>query len=180
MSALIKLNQARMILLGMELKKSGKNKAVGYSYFELGDFLHPILKIMNELKLCGVISFGTDIATLTITDLEDGSEVKINSPMSTASLRGCHEVQNLGAVQTYLRRYLWVTAFEILEHDPLDLTMNPDEEFVELLKEAAENGEESLKAKWREIAKKMNTADQTRFWGKYSKELKEIASGTAN
>jgi len=29
-------------------------------------------------------------------------------------------VQNLGAVQTYLRRYLWVAALEIVEHDALD------------------------------------------------------------
>jgi hypothetical protein len=29
-------------------------------------------------------------------------------------------VQNLGAVQTYIRRYLWVAALEIVEHDALD------------------------------------------------------------
>jgi hypothetical protein len=40
--------------------------------------------------------------------------------MSSAALKGCHEVQNLGAVQTYLRRYLWVAALEIVEHDALD------------------------------------------------------------
>jgi len=44
----------------------------------------------------------------------------ISSPMSTAALKGCHAVQNLGAVQTYLRRYLWVTALEIVEHDAID------------------------------------------------------------
>jgi hypothetical protein len=46
----------------------------------------------------------------------------ITSPMSSAALKGCHEVQNLGAVQTYIRRYLWVTAMEIVEHDALDAT----------------------------------------------------------
>jgi hypothetical protein len=40
--------------------------------------------------------------------------------MSTAALKGCHEVQNLGAVETYIRRYLWVTALEIVEHDAID------------------------------------------------------------
>jgi hypothetical protein len=40
--------------------------------------------------------------------------------MSTAALKGCHEVQNLGAVQTYIRRYLWVAALEIVEHDVVD------------------------------------------------------------
>ena len=42
--------------------------------------------------------------------------------MSTASLKGCHEVQNLGAVESYVRRYLYLTAFEIVESDCLDAT----------------------------------------------------------
>lgn len=180
MSAMAKLMQARIQLINTDLKKSGKNAFAGYSYFELGDFLHPIMRIFDDLKLAGVISFGTDLATLTIVDLEDGSEVVITSPMAGCALKGCHDVQNLGASQTYLRRYLWVTALEIVEHDAIDLRMNPDEPFVDALKEAAQNGEESLKAKWREIAKKMNTKEQTTFWGKYSAELKEIANAATN
>ena len=31
-------------------------------------------------------------------------------------------MQNIGAVETYQRRYLWVTAMEIVEHDALDST----------------------------------------------------------
>jgi len=42
--------------------------------------------------------------------------------MGSAALKGCHEVQNIGAVETYQRRYLWVTAMEIVEHDVLDAT----------------------------------------------------------
>jgi hypothetical protein len=40
--------------------------------------------------------------------------------MADANLKGCHPIQNLGAVETYNRRYLWVTAMEIVEHDALD------------------------------------------------------------
>jgi hypothetical protein len=40
--------------------------------------------------------------------------------MGTANLQGCHEVQNIGAVETYQRRYLYVTALSIVEHDALD------------------------------------------------------------
>jgi hypothetical protein len=40
--------------------------------------------------------------------------------MGSAALKGCHEVQNIGAVETYQRRYLWVAALEIVEHDALD------------------------------------------------------------
>lgn len=117
-----KLMDARLKLHGMGLEKTGENKFAGYKYFELGDFLVPAQKIFAELDLCGVVSFTADVATLTITDLEDSSFVQITSPMGSAALKGCHEVQNIGAVETYQRRYLWVAAFEIVEHDALDAT----------------------------------------------------------
>lgn len=119
-NVLNKLQQARMKLAGTAMKKSGHNKFAGYSYFELGDFITPVQSIFSELGLCGVVSFGIQIAELTITDLDSGEQVQITSPMSSAALKGCHEVQNLGAVQTYIRRYLWVAAMEIVEHDALD------------------------------------------------------------
>jgi hypothetical protein len=87
---------------------------------ELADFLIPTQTIFAELGLCGIVSFTADIASLTITDTEDGTSLVITSPMGSAALKGCHEVQNIGAVETYQRRYLWVTAMEIVEHDALD------------------------------------------------------------
>lgn len=128
MSVHQKLMQARIKLQGTKLTKSGHNKFAGYKYFELGDFLPAIQDIFNELGLCGVISYLNDYATLTITDIENPiQQIFITSPMSTAALKGCHEVQNLGAVQTYIRRYLWVTAMEIVEHDVLDATTGSSE-----------------------------------------------------
>ena len=120
MSALSKLNEARKQFHASKLEKTGHNKFAGYKYFELGDFLVPALRIFEGLELSSVVSFGIELATMTITDLEDGTFVCITSPMSTASLKACHEVQNLGAVQTYIRRYLWVAALEIVEHDAID------------------------------------------------------------
>jgi hypothetical protein len=46
--------------------------------------------------------------------------------MADANLKGAHPIQNLGAVETYTRRYLWVTAMEIVEHDVLDATTGGD------------------------------------------------------
>jgi hypothetical protein len=62
------------------------------------------------------------MAYLQINDVDDGTSIMFTSPMSSAALKGCHDVQNLGAVQTYLRRYLWTNAFELSEHDALDAT----------------------------------------------------------
>jgi len=115
-----KLMDARILLQQAPLKKSGHNKFAGYSYFELGDFLPTINQIFAKVGLCGVVSFDKELATLTITDTEDSTEIKLTSPMAEANLKGCHPIQNLGAVETYTRRYLWVSAMEIVEHDALD------------------------------------------------------------
>jgi ERF superfamily len=121
-----KLMEARINLQGTKLNKSGQNKFAGYQYFELGDFLPAVQSIFERVGLCGVVSFTADMATLTITDIEDGSQIVLTSPMGSAALKGCHEVQNIGAVETYQRRYLWVSAMEIVEHDVLDATTGGD------------------------------------------------------
>ena len=118
-----KLNEARERFHQSKLNKSGQNKFAGYKYFELSDFVVPALQIFKEVGLTSIISFGKETADMRIVNNEKPDEViVIESPMSSAALKGCHEVQNLGAVQTYLRRYLWVAALEIVEHDALDAT----------------------------------------------------------
>jgi len=116
-----KLQIARIDLQSMEMKKSGHNKFAGYQYFELGDFLPQINKLFADLKLCSMISFGKELAELKVVNMEKPDEViTFTSPMAEANLKGCHPIQNLGAVETYNRRYLYVTALEIVEHDALD------------------------------------------------------------
>ena len=125
-----KLMQARILLQNASLKKSGHNKFAGYSYFELGDFIPTITEIFYNIGLCGVVSYDSEIASLTITDTDDGTSLVITSPMAEANLKGCHPIQNLGAVETYTRRYLWVTAMEIVEHDALDSSAPIKEEKI--------------------------------------------------
>jgi len=75
------------------------------------------------------VSFTDAAATLTVRNTEKPEEcIFFTSPMSTADLKGCHAVQNLGAVQTYIKRYLYQNAFEIVEADALDATMKPVQE----------------------------------------------------
>lgn len=126
----LKLMRARLMLQDKQLKKSGHNKFAGYQYFELGDFIPTINEIFFEVGLCGVVSYDAEIASLTITDVEDGTNIVITSPMADANLKGCHPIQNLGAVETYTRRYLWVTAMEIVEHDALDSSAPLKEQIV--------------------------------------------------
>jgi len=121
-----KLQKARMMLQAAPIKKSGHNKFSGYFYFELGDFLPTVNQIFHELGLCSVISFDKELATLRIIDTSNGGSITFTSPMAEANLKGCHPIQNLGAVETYSRRYLYVTALEIVEHDALDATTGQD------------------------------------------------------
>jgi hypothetical protein len=122
-----KLAEARLKLRQTEIKKTGYNTYSKYYYFELGDFLNPMMDIFEEQGTLSFISFGVDIATLTYLDKADPSEqITITSPMSTAKLTACHEVQNLGAVQTYLRRYLYIALMEMLEHDACDASDGVD------------------------------------------------------
>lgn len=130
MSVHKKLMEARFKLLSTEMKKSGLNKFAGYSYFELGDFIPHIQQIFYEIGLCGVVSFNAEYATLCITDVDDGTVIVITSPMAEANLKGAHPIQNLGAVESYQRRYLWMTAMEIVEHDIIDSA--PSAEKVEV------------------------------------------------
>jgi hypothetical protein len=128
MSVHQRLMQARITLQSKKLAKTGKNKFAGYNYFELADFLPTVQEIFAQVGLCGVVSYGTEQATLTIFNSEDPDDlIEVCSPMSSAALKGAHEIQNLGAVQTYLRRYLWVTAMEIVEHDALDAVLGSDD-----------------------------------------------------
>jgi hypothetical protein len=121
-----KLMEARVRLQSTELKKSGINKFAGYTYFELGDFIPAIQQIFYDIGLCGIVSFKSDYAELAIYDTEDGTMVMITSPMAEANLKGAHPIQNLGATESYQRRYLWMTALEIVEHDVIDSTAGAD------------------------------------------------------
>jgi hypothetical protein len=115
-----KLQQARTDFLNADIKKSGKNKFAGYEYFELGDFIPAINQIFNKIGLIGVVRFATDIATLTVYDADGELCIEFTSPMVFASSAKGQAIQDLGSTHTYMRRYLWLMAMEIVEHDAVD------------------------------------------------------------
>ena len=122
-----KIQTIRVKLAESGLKKGKKNEYAGYTYYELGDFLPALMQLCKEQKIFPVISFSAEMATLTVYDCEKAdAKVEITTPMSTAQLKACHPVQNLGAVQTYLRRYLYIAMFEIVESDKIEATVGKD------------------------------------------------------
>jgi hypothetical protein len=114
------LQKARTMFLSSSIKKSGKNKFAGYEYFELGDFIPAVHNIFDSVGLCGVVRFTNDTASLTVYHVEDGSNIEFTSPMVFAENSKGQAIQNLGSTHTYMRRYLWLMAMEIVEHDSVD------------------------------------------------------------
>ena len=137
-----KLNEARLRYQNAGIKKSGTNKY--FTYYELADILPEINKLANELKFCCIVNFTSETATLDFVDLEGDGKITFTSPMAETRLSGGQPCQNLGASQTYLKRYLYQNCFEIVESDILDATMDPN----------AESEVESLIA---QVRSKMNT-----------------------
>jgi hypothetical protein len=127
-----KLMQARLKLLTTEIKKSGWNDFARYHYFELGDFIPAIHKIFDELGLCGVFTFENSSATLTIHDTDGSGSVVFSSPVVSATkvekdgTQKPESIQDMGGKHTYFRRYLWLMALEITEHDSIDAGNNAD------------------------------------------------------
>lgn len=119
-----KIQSVRCALQDLNLKKSGDNKFAGYKYYELADFLPAVNQLLLDYKLMAQVSFTPEVATMTVINAENPAEkVIFTSPMAEASLKGAHAIQNLGAVETYQRRYLYMSAFEIVENDGLDAAL---------------------------------------------------------
>lgn len=128
-----KLLAARVKLHAEPLEKTGWNDFSKYHYFQLADFVTPLLGIFNELKLLSIVSFTKELAQLTIINIEAPDErLVFTSPMGGAQLKGTHEIQQIGAVETYQRRYLYVMALDIIEHDGIDCTRAYEDAFTRM------------------------------------------------
>ena len=116
-----KLQKVRVELQQSDLKKSGENTYSKYKYFELGDFLPRINELCDKYGLNTLFNFSKDMAKLTIVNVDNIEEFEVfTTPVEIASLKGGTAMQNIGATQTYARRYLYVMAFEVAENDLLD------------------------------------------------------------
>jgi len=169
-----KLTEARVRFQELAVKKSGQNKFAGYSYYELADILPVINKLANEMKFAVTITYESNDSTwaLYFIDSESGERLIFTAPHSTAQLKGCHEVQNLGAAMTYIKRYLYQNAFEIVEADVLDSTMNPNSHRQQAPKELAPD----YKALAKKLSEKLGLVPEEKaiLWDIAGKDIKEL------
>ena len=173
-----KIQKVKKELSERDLKKSGRNDFSGFSYYELGDFLPSIIELCNKYGLFTKINFEKhysiknistneintnteyqldgDVAVLTIINTDKPDEKEIYScDVKELNLKGANSIQNYGGVQTYLRRYLYMNAFDIVEADMFDST-----EFEKKKRKKAEKGDleilvESCKTAFKEANDKV-------------------------
>lgn len=116
-----KLSEARVLLQEKKIKKSGLNKFAGFKYYELGDFLPEINVIFKELKIISIFNLTAEKAVLEVINAESPEEkIKFETFVTEVSNAKMDEIQKLGSQHTYLKRYLYLNALEIVENDLVD------------------------------------------------------------
>lgn len=117
-----KITELKLELSGLEIKKSGHNKHLGFKYHELADFLGAISQLNAKHGISENISINKDLATLTLTNVDEPTDkIEVSVPYVQADMQPKNDsIQKLGATLTYLRRYLYVQAYAITEHDVVD------------------------------------------------------------
>ena len=132
MSVYRKLQAARLELINSGIKKTGHNSYGGWNYYELGDFIPTVHRLFDMVGLCGVVTFG-ETATLTVYDTEfTDQKIEFSTPIVYAEAAKGQPIQMLGSTHTYLRRYLWLLALELVEADAVDAA--PQQERAEPIK----------------------------------------------
>ena len=127
-----KLMEVRTNFHKLELKKSGHNKFANFKYFELGDFLVPATKLLNEEGLCPIVTFNNEVAKMVLVNTDNPSEtIEFTSPMRDLELKGANSMQSLGGCETYQTRYLYIQLLNIVESDSFDAVSGKDEHISE-------------------------------------------------
>ena len=126
-----KLIEARIRFQAANVKKSGINRYAEFKYFTLEDIIPVKTQIFNDLGLLDTISFGMDNgnAVLTLHNVDGGEEdyLVFVSPTAADESLIKNPIQKLGAVETYVRRYLYMLMLDIVETDIIDETSGKDE-----------------------------------------------------
>ena len=110
-------------LLQKELPKSGYNKFGNFKYHELEDILPTIFRECYNQELFIEFSFTNELAQLKIRNWNEPGESVITSvpmPEIVPLNRGMNVMQSEGSYITYLKRYLLINMFLIVEKDVVD------------------------------------------------------------
>lgn len=121
----------RVKLQNSKIKKSGKNKFAGFEYYELGDFLPKLNELMLEENINDLFTIENDEVKLVLMKGEEKQEYKMpfrifETPLTKDGKQSMQDIQYLGALNTYYKRYLYLNAFGITDGEVID-SMNSEE-----------------------------------------------------
>ena len=156
-----KLQAARIKIAASGIQKSGKNDFAKYKYYDLGDFLPQIMEACDELKITPIISTDSEGRkfVLELINSESPEEViRFSIPIVQAQLKGVQPIQNLGAVITYSRRYLYMLAFEIIETDVIEESTGMQERTFKL--DSTKSPREELERFWKFVGYNVDRLDE--------------------
>ena len=125
-----KLIEARKRFYEAGIKKTGVNRYAEFKYFTLDDIIPIKQEIFRDLGLADVISFGPEVATMTVFNVVDPLDMIVfTSQLAADESLIKNPIQKVGAIQTYVRRYLYLLALDIIESDGIEATTDkPDPE----------------------------------------------------
>lgn len=116
-----KLLKVREGFSAAKITKSGQNTFANFNYFELSDIVPTITKLCAEVKALPLINYGQGTATLKFINAEKPDEfIEVTCEMREITNNKMNAAQAYGSIQTYTRRYLYLTMFDIVEPDTLD------------------------------------------------------------
>lgn len=167
-----KLSKARIALQKSDLKKSGLNKFAGFKYYELGDFIPNVNSINHDLGLLSVFCMNTEKACLSIINIDKVDEtITFEIDVVKAIVKGATEIQAQGATQTYLKRYLYLNAYEIAEGEVID-AVSQDTGNNTKIKE--QESQEQFNTFIKRIEEIQNVFELQNWWKKHKKEIDEL------
>ena len=142
----------RVKLQNSKLKKSGENNFAGFDYFELADFLPKLNELMLEEGINDLFTIEVDmneemVAKLTLIKGNETQDYKMpfkvyDTPLTFKKdkkgefmkdangnyiqVPSMQDIQYLGALNTYYKRYLYLNAFGITDGDIIDALNNEE------------------------------------------------------
>lgn len=124
MNVWAKLLQVRSEFYTEGAKKTGKNLHAEFMYFELEDIVPVAAPLFAKYGLLLIPTFVEGNAVAEVVNIDDPHEViRFTIPLQfiaePAKFR-MNEVQGVGAVVTYYRRYLYMVVLDLVESDGID------------------------------------------------------------
>ena len=106
-----------------KLTKGGYNDYQKFKYIETEDLFPLVREVCQKFKLRTKFEWAYDrsMLRLTITDQEDGSKSRFIIPVAEVDAKDPGKyMQDIGRIQTYAMRYLYIQAFELSVPDEID------------------------------------------------------------